>query len=52
MDNSKELILNLCAICRKPLPPNYMFLACEDCAKKVDYDYYADNENYESKQRK
>ncbi len=52
MKNSDELIFNLCAICKKPLPTNYTFLACEDCAKKVDYDYFADNKNYEAKQKK
>ena len=50
--DENDFVANRCVIYKEALPLNYMFLACRECAKKVDYDYYADNANYEAKQKK
>ena len=50
--DEESFVLNRCVICKEVLPSDYMFLACSECAKKVDYDYYADNRNYEAKKKK
>ena len=46
------LILNTCVSCKRVLPNGYTFLACYDCAEKINYDYQQDNFNYESKNKK